>query len=152
MNFFSSIFSARPPATPRRVLDVETVRTLLKHSLGADITSNYRSIWTKEKMMVTTGEAVEKASKKSFAPWVKHVWECEDQARALIDALQRAAANQGHTAAVGQIHADAPAEVLATDSPRHVYVFAVIGTVVAFYDPTAQRWCDRPRNIYFSLL
>lgn len=147
MNFFSRLL--KPVAPSRRVLDIETVRTLLKHAIKGHVQTNYRDIWTKEKMATITAADVEEASRKSFMPWAKNRWECEDQARALIDAAQRKAANEGMTWAIGELHADLPGQIL--DGPRHVYVWAVISSSIAFYNPTAREWCECPDNIYFSI-
>jgi hypothetical protein len=148
MNFLTRLLS-KPAPVKRRVLDVETVRTLLTHSLMGALQNNYKAIWTKERMAVITAAEVEEASRKAFAPWRKNVWECEDQARSLVEAAQRKAANEGQTWCIGMLHADAPGQVIT--EPRHVYVWAVIGSVIAFYDPTAREWCERPENIYFSI-
>jgi formate dehydrogenase assembly factor FdhD len=149
MNFFTRIFNP-PKPEPRSVLDVATCRVLVEHAFKGATQSNYRAFWTKGAAQVCTDEDIEKASKKSYSPWKLNVWECEDQARSLIEHLQRTAANAGHTRAAGMLFADPP--TMFQDAPRHVYIFAIIGSNVAFFDPTARQWCERPKNIYFSLL
>jgi len=148
MNFIARLFKPKPAAS-RRVLDIETVRTLLKHAIEGRTQSNYRDIWSKEKMATIGSADVEEASRKSFMPWTKNRWECEDQSRALVDAAQRKAANEGMTWAIGILFADSPGQIL--DAPRHVYVWAVVSSSIVFYDPTARQWCECPENIYFSL-
>lgn len=149
MNFFRRMFKPLP-APPRRVLDVETCRHLLAHALRGATQTNYRDIWTKAAVAVCTQEDIENASRASFAPWSKNRWECEDSAMALLVSLQRTAANAGHTRAAGLLFGDPPQ--MFQDAERHVYVFAIIGTSVAYFDPTAREWCERPHNIYFTLL
>lgn len=150
MSFFTRIFAPSKPSPPRRVLGVETCRSLLTHALRGATQDNYRDIWTKESAAVCLKSDIESASKTSFMPWAKNRWECEDQARALLDSLQRTAANAGHTRAAGMLFGDPPGKF--QDTARHVYIFAIIGASVAFFDPTAREWCERPQNIYFSLL
>lgn len=133
----------------RRRWDVETVRTLLEHTLQGATQPNFKAFWSKELMAAVTPADIEEASKKSFSPWAKNRWECKDQARSLVEAAQRKAANEGCTFALGILFADPPTPSF--DASRHVYVWAVIGSVIAFFDPTARKWCERPANIYFSL-
>ena len=150
MSFFTRLFSSSKPAPPRRILDVMTMQVKVASALAGATQSNYRDIWTKEVAAVCEKADIEAASKTSFMPWAKNHWECEDQARALLDSLQRTAANAGHTRAAGLLFADPPQ--MFPDAPRHVYIFAIIGTTVTYFDPTAQVWCERPKNIYFTLL
>ena len=150
MNFFYRIFRPSPPSKPRRVLDVETQRLMVEHAIKGATQVNYHAVWTKEVAAVCEQADLEAASRKSWMPWSKHAWECENQAMALIDALQRAAATAGHTRAVGLLFADPPG--MFQDQARHVYIIAIVGNSVAFFDPTAQQWCERPHNIYFTML
>jgi hypothetical protein len=101
-------------------------------------------------MALATVKDVEEASEKSFSPWQKDRWECEDEARSLIDSAQRKAANEGCSLALGIVFADPPSRF--QEAERHVYVWIVSGQGIDFYDPTARRWCECPQNIYFSLL
>jgi len=142
-------FRKKQPPVPRRKFDVETVRMLLDKRIAENKQVNFKAYWTKSAMALATVKDVEDASAKSYAPWVKDVWECEDQARSLIEHAQRAAANQGCSLAVGLMIADPPGQF--QDAARHVYVWAVLPTGISCYDPTARRWCELPRNIYFSL-
>lgn len=149
MSFWSRLFSPTPPPISRRVLDIETCRALLANALAGATQNNYRDIWSKATAATCIQADIETASRASFKPWSANVWECEDQARSLLESLQRTAAAAGHTRAAGMLFADPPEK---QGDNRHVYIFALIGRSVAFYDPTAQQWCERPRNIYFSLL
>ena len=148
MIFFPRLFKPKPAAS-RRVLDIETVRVLLNNAIAGHTQSNYRAIWTMEKMATITAADVEEASRKSFMPWSKDRWECERQVSSLIESAQRKAANEGMCWALGSLHADGPGQIL--DGPRHVYAWAVISSSIAFFNATTQRWCECPENIYFSL-
>jgi len=151
MSILRRIF-AKPVQVPtRRVLDVATMQTLLAGRIKDRTQPNYRPVWTKERAACVASSDIENASRKSFAPWVKHAWECEDQARSLIEVAQRRGANEGHTLALGMVFGDAPGRFQYEE--RHVYVFGIYENAgVNFYDPTAQRFCGPPENIYFSLL
>ena len=144
-----SFFKKTKPVSSRRVLDIETVRLLLKSSIKNHIQTNYRDIWTMERMATISSADVEEASRKSYMPWSKDRWECERQASSLIEAAQRKAANEGMCWAIGTMHADSPGQIL--DAPRHVYVWAVVSSSIVFFDPTAREWCECPENIYFSI-
>jgi hypothetical protein len=151
MSFFTRYFSKPRPVKPRRTLDVATMQSLLAARIKDKVQSNYRPVWTKERAACVTSSDLEDASKKSFAPWQKNVWECEDQARSLIETAQRKGANEGHTLAIGMVFGDPPGQF--QDEARHVYVFGIYPDAsVNFYDPTAQRFCGVPENLYFSLL
>jgi hypothetical protein len=151
MSFFTRYFSKARPVKPRRTLDVATMQSILAARIKDKVQSNYRPVWTKEKAACVTSTDLEDASKKSFAPWQKNVWECEDQARSLIETAQRKGANEGHTLAIGMAFGDPPGQF--QDEARHVYVFGIYPDAsVNFYDPTAQRFCGVPENLYFSLL
>ena len=149
MIFFQRLFAPKKPAASRRVLDIETVRVLLKHAIEGRTQSNYRDIWSKSKMATITAAEVTAASLKAYKPWREHSWECEDQARSLVEVAQRKAADEGMTWAIGILFADPPNPRF--DGPRHVYVWAVVSSSIVFYDPTAVEWCECPENIYFSL-
>lgn len=151
MSFFHRFFAKPRPVAPRRTLDVATMQSLLAARIQENTQPNYRPVWTKERAACVSSADIEEASKKSFAPWQKNVWECEDQARSLIEVAQRRGANEGHTLALGMVFGDPPGKW--QDEARHVYVFGIYGDgSVNFYDPTAQGFCGVPSNIYFSLL
>lgn len=149
MSFFNMF--KKPARVPvRKRLTVENVRLLLEHALRGATQPNYKAFWSKAEMATVTDADIETASRAAFAPWSRHRWECEDQARSLIEHAQRRAANEGMTWAVGMLFADPPE--MFPDRTRHVYVWAVVGSSIVFYDPTAREWVERPDNIYFSLL
>ncbi len=151
MNFIRRLFSKPRPEPSRRILDVATMQSLLVNCLAGRTQPNYRPVWTKEKAACITSADIEDAGRKSFAPWAKNRWECEDQARSLIEHAQRRGANEGHTLALGMVFGDPPGQF--QDAQRHVYVFGIYHDgSVGYYDPTAQEFCDSPSNIYFSLL
>lgn len=149
-------FRKPKPPPPRRKFDVETVRMLLEQRVKDNAQSNFKAYWTKRTMAQATVADVEAASRKSYAPWKKDVWECEAQAWSLIEHAQRAAANEGCSLAIGILFADTPGPFL--DAERHVYVWILRDSGTRYdmpqidvYDPTACKWCALPQNIYFSL-
>lgn len=151
MSFFARYFSRPRPVKPRRTLDVATMQAILAARIQENTQPNYRPVWTKERAACVSSADIEEASKKSFAPWQKNVWECEDQARSLIETAQRKGANEGQSLAIGMVFGDQPVQF--QDEARHVYVFGIYPDgSVNFYDPTAQLFCRVPENIYFSLL
>lgn len=151
MNFIARLFTKPRPVLTRRTLDVATMQGILANRVKERTQPNYRPVWTKERAACVTSADIEDASKRSFAPWSKNRWECEDQARSLIEHAQRRGANEGHTLALGMVFGDPPGQF--QDEARHVYVFGIYPDgSVNFYDPTAQAWCGCPANLYFSLL
>lgn len=151
MSFFHRFFAPPRPVKQRRTLDVATLQSILAARIKDKVQSNYRPVWTKERAACVTSNDIEDASRKSYAPWSKNRWECEDQARSLIEHAQRRAANEGHTLAIGMVFGDPPGKW--QDEQRHVYVFGIsMDGSVSFYDPTACQWCGCPSNLYFSLL
>ena len=149
------MFSFLKRKQPKRsIIDGESVKLLLDSSLRLRKTTNYRHLAQKERMAVITFADIEKASAKSFAPWVEGRWECEDIARSLVDAAQRMAANEGLSWAIGTLRADGDGDTL------HVYVWAIIHREgpfadrdVVFYDPTIRRWvgADELNNVDYTL-
>lgn len=137
-------FSSKAKAPLRSTIDGATVKALLDLALKSVRTSNYRHLAQKQTLAVITLADVERASAKSYSPWVKDTWECEDQARSLIDTAQRLAANEGRSWAIGTLRADAP-----NGDGLHVYVWAIVLTEgrfaardVVFFDPTARMWAS----------
>lgn len=146
MSFFSRLFKPKP-APNRRRLTGETVAVLLRSALAGRLAPNYRHIGAKRMMAVTTREMVRAASDRSFKPWSRDAWECEDQARALVNELQRLAAAEGCSHAIGTLiglHADDPTPDERQDA--HMWVWTVIESVgelrVALFDATAREWTD----------
>lgn len=150
MSFFRRFFAKPEPVSARRKLDVEIMRSILAGAIKGNTQPNYRPIWTKGTAACVTKTDIEGASQQSHSPWVKSVWECEDQARSLIEVAQRRGANEGHTLALGMLFGDSPNP---HDESRHVYIFGIDhGGAVIFFDPTSCKFCSCPSNIYFSLL
>jgi len=147
-----SFFKRSKPA--RAVIDGATVHVLLDNALRGRKAPNYRHLAQKQRMAVIGYAEIEKASAKSFAPWVEGRWECEDIARSLIDTAQRTAANEGLSWAVGTLRAQKSLDEL------HVYAWAIVHREgrfadrdVVFYDPTARKWvgADELKNVDYTL-
>lgn len=142
MSWFASIFQAKAKFF-RSSVDGATVRTLLDAALSGSKAPNYRHLGQKAIASVILPSDIEAAAKKSFMPWQKDVWECEDQARALVNEAQRMAANEGRSWAIGTLRADDPTKA----SGLHVLVWAICylpGKIseraVLCYDATSQKW------------
>lgn len=138
-------FTPKPKTSLRSTIDGATVKALLDAALSTRRRSDYRHFATKETTSVVTRADVETASRKAFKPWKEGVWECEDQARALVHEAQKAAANEGRSWAVGTLRARAPYGL----DGLHVYAWAVVqtegrfaGREICVYDSTARRWVD----------
>ena len=148
MSFFSRLFKPKP-APNRRRLTGETVALLLRSALAGRLAPNYRHVGAKRMMAVTTREMVRAASDRSFKPWSRDAWECEDQARALVNDLQLLAAIEGCSHAAGVLiglRADDPTPDERQDA--HVWVWAIIESVgeprVVLFDATEREWTDIP--------
>ncbi len=135
-------FTSKPKPV-RSAIDGATVRALLNAALSGSKAANYRHISQKDTLSVVLPADIEAAAKKAFMPWQKDVWECEDQARALVHEAQKMAANEGRSWAVGTLRADDPTKA----SGLHVLVWAVAllpgrfaERAVICYDATAQKW------------
>ena len=131
------------PKPVRSAIDGAMVRALLNAALSGSKAANYRHISQKDTLSVVLPADIEAAAKKAFMPWQKDVWECEDQARALVHEAQKMAANEGRSWAVGTLRADDPTKA----SGLHVLVWAVAllpgrfaERAVICYDATAQKW------------
>lgn len=131
------------PKPVRSAIDEATVKALLNAALSGSKAANYQHISQKDTLSVILPSDIEAAAKKAFMPWRKDVWECEDQARALVHEAQKMAANEGRSWAVGTLRADDPTKA----SGLHVLVWAVAllpgrfaERAVICYDPTAQKW------------
>ena len=135
-------FTSKPKPV-RSAIDGATVRALLNAALSGSKAANYRHISQKDTLSVVLPADIEAAAKKAFMPWQKDVWECEDQARALVHEAQKIAANEGRSWAVGTLRADDPTKA----SGMHVLVWAIAilpgmfaERAVICYDATAQKW------------
>lgn len=150
MNFITRFFKPAPAVPQRRTLDGATVKALLAEAFKNATTANYRHLTQKNKLAVCSMQDIEAASVKAFMPWKKDVWECEDQARALLHECQRRAANEGCSWACGILRGD-NTEVFDTERVLHVWLWAIVEkpglthfpeSRVMCYDATARRWTD----------
>lgn len=149
MNFISRLFKPRE-SHKVRILDGKTVKALLVDALKGSLTPNYRHIGQKDRMAVCRMSAIEEAASKSYMPWKKDVWECEDQARALLHECQKRAANEGCSWACGTLRGDNLA-IHDTEGTLHVWLWAIVEKPganrfqearVMCYDATARKWTD----------
>lgn len=151
MKFFSGLFSLRKPAPPaRRVLDGVQVKALLLETFKGGFAPNYRHITQKERLAVCRMEDIADAAAKVYMPWRKDAWECEDQARAVLNECQRRAANEGCSWACGVLRADNGA-IGDIERQLHVWLWAVVEkpgmarfpeSRVLCYDATGRKWAD----------
>ncbi len=144
--------------TDRRHMTGESVAMLLFHALQGQKAPNYRHLGTKRVMAVTTREMVRAASDRSYRPWERDAWECEQQALELLQELQKHASAEGCSHAAGilmGLHADDPTPDLRQDF--HVWVWALCESAPApriqLFDATAREWADIPdvHEIHFSM-
>ncbi len=157
MSWFSRMFKPQP-VTTRRTLPGAAVALLLRQALERSLAPNYRHVSTKARMAVTSREMIRAASDRSYLPWLKDRWECEDQARALVHELQLLARDEGCSHACGVLiglHADDPVPDDRQDF--HVWVWALVEsaddrTRLVLFDATAREWADIPdvSDIHFS--
>lgn len=138
-------FTSKPKAPLRSAVDGATVMAMIDLALRGRKRSDYRHIGQKDTLSVITRADVDKASRKAWMPWQTGKWECEDQARALVNEAQKMAANEGRSWAIGTLRARAPKGL----DGLHVYAWAIVqaegqfaGRDVYFYDPTAQSWAS----------
>lgn len=136
-------FKSKPKPPARTAIFGETVHVLLNAALVGNKTSHYRHLSQKSTLSVITTSDIEAAAKKAYMPWRKDAWECEDQARALVNEAQRMAANEGRSWAIGTLRAEDPSK----SSGLHVLVWAIVllpgrftERAVVCYDATAQQW------------
>lgn len=149
MNFINRLFKPKENYKVR-ILDGQTVKMLLADAFKGSLTPNYRHIGQKDSMAVCRMSAIADASSKSYMPWKKNVWECEDQARALLHECQKRAANEGCSWACGLLRGD-NTQVFDTERVLHVWLWAIVDkpgmthfpeSSVMCYDATARKWVD----------
>lgn len=138
-------FFTPKPKTTRLRLAGGAVRTLVSRALAGKTLPNFRLFMQKNVMGCPTKALVRKAADQALKPWRKDVWECEDQARALVHQCQLTAANEGCSWAVGTLRADAPE---GSSHELHVFVWVILdtpgGPQFTLFDPTADEWADVP--------
>jgi hypothetical protein len=135
---------SKPKPTRRRLNDA-TVHALVLRALVGKTLPNFRFFMQKSVMACPPKAMLRKAADQARKPWRKDVWECEDQARALVHQCQLIAANEGCSWAVGTLRASAPDGSTGT---LHVFVWAILdlpeGLQFTLFDPTADDWADVP--------
>lgn len=138
-------FFTPKPKTTRRRLSGAVIYTLVSRALAGKTLPNFRLFMQKNVMSCPSKASVRKAADQAFKPWRKDVWECEDQARALVHQCQLTAANEGCSWAVGTLRASAPE---GSSHELHVFVWVILdtpgGPQFTLFDPTADDWADLP--------
>lgn len=138
-------FKSKPKPAPRRRLNGATVHALVARALEGKTLPNFRLFMQKGTLACPTKAMLRKAADQALKPWRRDVWECEDQARALVHQAQLVAANEGCSWAVGTLRASAPE---GTTGTLHVFVWAILdlpeGLQFTLFDPTADDWADLP--------
>jgi hypothetical protein len=137
-------FTSKPKPTRRR-LNGATVHSLVARALEGKTLPNFRLFMQKSLLACPPKVMLRKAADQALKPWRANVWECEDQARALVHQCQLIAASEGCSWAVGTLRANAPE---ATPGSLHVFVWAILdlpeGLQFTLFDPTADDWADVP--------
>ncbi len=130
----------------RPVIDNITCGRLMKAALAGKTLPVFKYYNTKETMACPTPDDVVNADIKAFLPWEEGIWECENQANALVHQLQLMARSRRQTYAAGVLRADDPSR---RPGRLHVFVWAVCttpkGREVLIFDPTARQWFDIKR-------
>lgn len=130
---------------PRRRLNGATVHALVTRALQGKTLPNFRLFMQKGTLACPPKAMLRKAADQALKPWRKDVWECEDQARAVVHHAQLIAAKEGCSWAVGTLRAAAPE---GTPGSLHVFVWAILdlpeGLQFTLFDPTADDWADVP--------
>jgi hypothetical protein len=160
MKLFAKLFNRPPPI--RRKLDGATVTVLLGEAIKGRTAVNYRHVGFKATMSVVTMQDIERAADKVF-PWRKDVWECEDQARHLVNNAQRTAANEGCSWAIGILRGlPVPRSPKLAEGIPHIWLWCLVeddagrlfpASQVHFFDATARRWAkiEEITDIDFSM-
>jgi hypothetical protein len=137
-------FTSKPKAARRR-LNGDTVHALVKRALQGKTLPNFKLFMQKALLACPPKAMLRKAADQALKPWQGNVWECEDQARAVVHHAQLIAAKEGCSWAVGTLRAHAPD---GTHGSLHVFVWAILdlpeGLQFTLFDPTADDWADVP--------
>lgn len=138
-------FRKPKPQTARRRLNGATVQALVRVALEGKMLPNFRLFLQKSLLACPPKPMLRKAADQAFKPWQGNVWECEDQARAVVQQAQLIAANEGCSWAVGTLRAQAPD---GSSHDLHVFVWAILdlpeGLQFTLFDPTENEWADLP--------
>ena len=133
------------PKLPRRQLRGETAQAMVLLALKGKTQQNFRLIMQKGVMACPSKLMLRKAADQAYKPWQENVWECEDQARAVVHQAQLLAAKEGCSWAVGTLRANAPE---GASHDLHVFVWAILdtheGLQFTLFDPTTDDWADVP--------
>jgi hypothetical protein len=121
------------------------VNALVTRALQGKTLPNFRLFMQKSLLACPPKPMLRKAADLAFKDWQGDLWECEDQARALVHHAQLIAAKEGCSWAVGTLRANAPE---GTPGALHVFVWAILdlpeGLQFTLFDPTANEWADVP--------
>ena len=138
-------FRKAQPLPARRRLNGPTVNALVTRALQGKTLPNFRLFMQKSLLACPPKPMLRKAADLAFKDWQGDLWECEDQARALVHHAQLIAAKEGCSWAVGTLRANAPE---GTPGALHVFVWAILdlpeGLQFTLFDPTANEWADVP--------
>jgi hypothetical protein len=138
-------FRKAQPLPARRRLNGPTVQALVTRALQGKTLPNFRLFMQKSLLACPPKPMLRKAADLAFKDWQGDLWECEDQARALVHHAQLIAAKEGCSWAVGTLRANAPE---GTPGALHVFVWAILdlpeGLQFTLFDPTANEWADVP--------
>lgn len=133
------------PKLPRRQLNGATVHALVARALQGKTQPNFRLFMQKGIMACPPKTMLRKSADQAYKPWQENLWECEDQARAVVHHAQLIAAKEGCSWAVGTLRANAPE---GSSHDLHVFVWAIFdlpeGLQFTLFDPTADEWADVP--------
>lgn len=133
------------PNLPRRQLRGETAQAMVMLAMKGKTQPNFRLIMQKGIMACPPKVMLRKAADQAYKPWQENLWECEDQARAVVHQAQLLAAKEGCSWAVGTLRANAPE---GSSHDLHVFVWAILdtheGLQFTLFDPTADEWADVP--------
>lgn len=138
-------FRKSKPQLTRSRLSGGVVHSLVVRALVGKTQQNFRLLMQKGVMACPPKAMLRKAADQAHKPWRKEVWECEDQARAVVHHAQLIAAQEGCSWAVGTLRANAPE---GSSHDLHVFVWAILdtheGLEFTLFDPTADDWADVP--------
>lgn len=124
-DWLKSWFAPSAPAPVRTGFDSAELKRLIRSQHQRDLIDvDYRS------ESVTLAE-VRQAGSKTWLPWKEEVWDCDDQARALINEVCLQAYDRPHPPAIGIVDVELP-----TNTHRLVWWMDLAG-YVQFFDPTA---------------
>lgn len=127
----------------RTVIDGATCTALIRSALSGRTLTGFKFVNSKAVVACPTVDDVVNSDIKSWLPWEENIWECENQANALVHQIQLLARSRRQTYAVGVLRADAPGR---GPGWLHVFVWAVCttskGREVLIFDPTDRKWFD----------